>query len=105
MAAISQQPVAVAVEPDTPEFQLYSSGVLDSEACGVGLDHAVLAVGYGTEGFYNKTDYFLVKNSWGEDWGDYGYIKIARDSVAPRVCVVFLVCPPILPRSRVRFRM
>jgi len=93
MAAISQQPVAVAVEADTPEFQLYSSGVLDSEACGVDLDHAVLAVGYGTEGFYNKTDYFLVKNSWGEDWGDYGYIKIARDSVAPEgMCGILGMC-------------
>lgn len=84
MAAISRQPVSVAIEADTPEFQLYSSGVLDSESCGVELDHAVLAVGYGTEEeCCNKTDYFLVKNSWGDTWGDEGYVKIARKSIAP----------------------
>jgi len=84
MAAISLQPVSVAIEADTPEFQLYSSGVMDSESCGVMLDHAVLAVGYGTEGdCCNKKDFWLVKNSWGPLWGDEGYIKIARQSIAP----------------------
>jgi len=78
--AITMQPVSVAVEADTQDFQLYSSGVFDNEDCGSQVDHAVLAVGYGTE---DGKDYFLIKNSWAETWGDEGYIKLARTSIDP----------------------
>jgi cathepsin L len=53
----------------------FFSGIYNEPECKYkpdDLDHAVLAVGYG-EG------YFLVKNSWAEDWGDQGYIKMTRD--------------------------
>ena len=73
-AAIDKQPVAVTIEADKTVFQQYTSGILDSELCGTNLDHAVAAVGYGTE---NGQDYYIVRNSWGTSWGDQGYIKIA----------------------------
>ena len=75
-AALDQQPLAVAIEADKMVFQTYSSGVLTSSRCGTNLDHAVLAVGYGTE---NGQDYWLVKNSWNTTWGDQGYIKLGMD--------------------------
>ena len=67
MTAIVQQPVSVAIEADTAYFQTYTSGVLtNAAACGTTMDHAVQAVGYGTE---KGVDYYIIKNSWGPDWG------------------------------------
>ena len=75
MRAVSAQPVSVAVDAST--FQLYAGGVL-SGSCGTSLNHGVLVVGYGaTE---DGTKYWVVKNSWGSDWGENGYIRILRDS-------------------------
>jgi len=76
MSALNQQPVSIAIEADKSIFQLYRSGVLSGN-CGKNLDHGVLAVGYGTEGVSGK-DYWLVKNSWGETWGEKGYVKLLR---------------------------
>ena len=73
-AALVQQPLAVSIEADKLVFQTYKSGVMSSTKCGTTLDHAVLAVGYGSE---NGQEYWLVKNSWNTTWGDQGYIKLA----------------------------
>jgi len=74
-AALATQPLAVSIEADQKVFQSYKSGVLDSTSCGTNLDHAVLAVGWGTDS--SAGDYWLVKNSWGTGWGDNGYVKLA----------------------------
>lgn len=73
-AAIAQQPVSVAIQADTSVFQTYTSGVITSAECGTNIDHAVAAVGYGTDPVAG--DYYLVRNSWNTTWGDQGYVKI-----------------------------
>merc|ERR1711997_396233 len=69
----SKGAVAVGVAADS-NFGSYKSGIFNG-CTGTQANHAVLAVGYGTE---NGQDYWLVKNSWGKNWGENGYIKIKR---------------------------
>jgi hypothetical protein len=46
-------------------------------ACNDGkINHAVTIVGWGREAAFDR-EYFIVKNSFGTDWGDKGYAKIA----------------------------
>ncbi|XP_021714992.1 thiol protease aleurain-like [Chenopodium quinoa] len=69
------RPVSVAFEV-VNGFRFYKEGVYTSTTCGstpMDVNHAVLAVGYGVE---DGVPYWIIKNSWGEDWGDNGYFKM-----------------------------
>nr|AET71138.1 cysteine peptidase isoform b [Sphenophorus levis] len=67
-------PVAIAINAD--DLQFYFSGIIDDKYCDPEyLDHGVLAVGYDSE---NGRDYWLIKNSWGADWGESGYFRFLR---------------------------
>ena len=74
----SHGPCSIGIDSSHQSIQFYSSGVYRERDCSADdLDHAVLVVGYGQE--WNGRKYWLVKNSWGEGWGENGYMKIARN--------------------------
>ena len=81
LASLALQPTSIAMQADQLSFQFYSSGVFSEEDCGEtgAIDHGVLAVGYGTDEETGKK-YFTVKNSWGPDWGENGFFRLARQS-------------------------
>jgi len=66
-----QGPVSVCV--DAAPWQYYNGGVL--KTCGSQIDHAVQATGYGVQ---SGTNVWNVRNSWGADWGEQGYIWLER---------------------------
>lgn len=71
----TEGPISVAFQVAS-DFRDYSSGVYTSSVCKNGaqdVNHAVLAVGYGT---MNGMPYWTIKNSWDYSWGDEGFFKI-----------------------------
>jgi cathepsin L len=74
-------PFACAIDASHDSFQLYQSGIYYNPGCSSdipGLDHAVLTVGWGSDKESGK-DYWIVKNSWSEDWVEKGYIRMSRN--------------------------
>ena len=84
LSQLSKQPISVGIQADTPQFQHYKSGIFDESSCYTGeIDHGVLLVAY-------DADSMTIKNSWGEEWGDQGYIRIARTEDNVGICGVYL---------------
>jgi hypothetical protein len=75
-AVVTGGPLSIAIEADSRVFQLYTGGVINSPTCGTQLDHGVLLVGYGEE--EDGLLYWRIKNSWGVEWGERGYFRLAR---------------------------
>ncbi|BAF14354.1 Os04g0311400, partial [Oryza sativa Japonica Group] len=77
---VKHGPLAIAI--NAAYMQTYIGGVSCPFICGRHLDHGVLLVGYGSAGYapirFKEKPYWIIKNSWGENWGEKGYYKICR---------------------------
>ncbi|XP_059147863.1 procathepsin L-like [Physella acuta] len=76
MKVIHTTPIAAYINAGQVSFQMYTGGIYSDPNCSPSmLDHAVQIIGYGTEG---GVDYWIIKNSWGSNWGQKGYMNIVR---------------------------
>ncbi|GAB66429.1 vivapain [Plasmodium cynomolgi strain B] len=69
------------------DFYDYKEGIFNSE-CTEEPNHEVMIVGYGVQEIFNseinaseKHYYYIIKNSWGEEWGEKGFMKIETDEL------------------------
>lgn len=70
--ALFHSPVQSAIVT-TPELMLYENGVLENvcKDATAEPDHAVLVMGHGVD---NGGRYWILKNSWGKDWGKTDFL-------------------------------
>ncbi len=82
---VDNGPFVISISPSYI-FSMYSKGIMDADETtwlklGIEkpewerVDHSTVVVGYGVE---NGKEYWLVQNSWGSDWGENGYFRIAK---------------------------
>jgi len=55
---------------DASAWQNYNGGILTADQCGDNVDHAIQLTGYNP----SQGGYWVVRNSWGADWGESGFI-------------------------------
>ena len=98
-------PVSILVDAMTQLWWPYVSGIMTG-CCDTSTDHAVLLVGFNSTA---PVPYWIVKNSWGESWGESGYVRIAMGDnecgigsfpVIPTVSGGVLPPPPPPPPPR-----
>jgi C1A family cysteine protease len=74
---VEYAPQAAALSVDASNWSSYKSGIFSQ--CGATANHAVLLVGV------VNNSYWKLKNSWGNAWGENGYIRVAIGDTC-RVC-------------------
>jgi cathepsin L len=79
LKAVANQPVSVYVDGGSHAFQFYSGGIFTGKCVTDDPNHAVIVVGYGESETHDGIKYWLVKNSWGIEWGEKGYMRLKRD--------------------------
>lgn len=95
MDAIRIQPIAISLSAQSRYFQHYTHGIMDNyELCNEGVDHAVLAVGLGNNGTHS---FYIIRNSWGPEWGIDGYFYLLAGENTCQISDSGLNAYPIVP--------
>jgi C1A family cysteine protease len=67
-AALRRSPLSICA--DASSWQDYSGGIFTASQCTTNIDHAIQLTGYNP----SQGGYWVVRNSWGADWGLDGFI-------------------------------
>merc|ERR1712083_843491 len=73
-------PIACGI--DAMPLRDYESGIVTQ--AGSGVDHVISVVGWGTDA--KEGLYWIVRNSWGEYWGEGGYVKVKDGALSLNDC-------------------
>ena len=96
---VTNGPIAVSFEV-LSDFMNYKGGIyvhtglLDKFNPWEITNHVVLIVGYGVE---KDVPFWIVKNSWGEDWGESGYFRILRGVDEVSIESMAVAATPLVP--------
>jgi len=96
---VERGPAVMSFEP-SEDFMYYKDGVYKSGPHKIHqeweqVDHAVLLVGYGMDG---SSPYWTMQNSWGNDWGEDGYFRMAR-GIDESSCESIVVAADVVQES------
>jgi C1A family cysteine protease len=67
---INNGPISALVGTHLKSMHQYNGGIYNDQECPIFVDHAVGIVGYGS-------NYWIIRNCWGSDWGERGYMRMA----------------------------
>jgi len=73
----------VAISGSANEWMDYEGGIFNSCGKDAVVDHAITLYGYGVgkEGAEAGKKYWFIRNSWGADWGEKGFLRLLRHDV------------------------
>ena len=94
LAMLKTGPIVVHIDAQAPEFQHYTSGILnpDPQQCST-FNLFVVAFGF----LYDKEgDYVLLRNSWSSKWGEKGNVKVRYNAKAAKCNGSSLAWQPII---------
>lgn len=70
---------SLAIAVDAGQWSYYGKGIFTASSVG-SISHAVNLVGWGYDDSLGQA-YWLIRNSWGPNWGEGGYIRVATTSL------------------------
>jgi len=92
ISSLLAAPLIVLVGALKQDFFYYKQGVFDGRCCS-SVNHAMVLVGINT-----FEQYWILRNSWGENWGETGYMRVSfgaaeRCGMFHEITSIALPCP------------